>query len=97
MDQQQPTDAQGNTYVRCISQEFSTHLLNEQGKTKARQIAEDFDNLLRYLHITCFGQKDSNKEGWEGREWALVKTKLEEACFYAKKAMAKLPENQQNQ
>lgn len=86
MEQQMPpADTQGNTYVRCISREFSTHMLNEQGKKKAAQIAEDFDNLLRYLHVTCFGLGDKETEG---REWSLVKTKLEEACFYAKKAMA---------
>jgi len=30
------------------------------------------------------------------RKLALVRTKLEEACFFAKKAMAESPENQAN-
>jgi 5-bromo-4-chloroindolyl phosphate hydrolysis protein len=68
-----------------ISPEFKVHMLNENGKRKAVQIAEGFTTLLAELVAT----------GLTGRELALVKTKLEEACYYAKRGMASLPENQE--
>ena len=63
---------------------FEVHILNEEGKRKARRIAESFDLLLESVKVDC----------GEGRELALVRTKLEEACFFAKKAMASRTENQ---
>jgi hypothetical protein len=58
---------------------FQVHMLTEDGQRKARAIAQAFDDLLSLLVA----------EGVpEGREMALVRTKLEEACFFAKKAMA---------
>jgi hypothetical protein len=63
---------------------FEVHKLNETGMQKAQQIAGSFSGLLGELELIC-GQ---------GREIAIVKTKLEEACFFAKKAMASVPENQ---
>lgn len=62
---------------------FQVHMLNDIGKQKAREIAEDFDHLLGELKEVCP----------EGREMAIVRTKLEEACFFAKKAMANDPIN----
>lgn len=59
---------------------FQVHILTDGGKTLATKIAESFDKLLGDLEFYC--PKDS-------REMALVRTKLEEACFFAKKAMAK--------
>jgi len=64
---------------------FQVHMLNEQGKNKARAIASAFDRLVDTL-LTCCP---------EGREFSIVKTKLEEACFYAKKAMANDGSNQE--
>ena len=64
---------------------FEVHKLNDVGLVRARQIAELFDNLLTGL---------TGVFGAEGREAAIVKTKLEEACFFAKKALASKPENQ---
>jgi hypothetical protein len=64
--------------------EFKFHKLNESGISKASVIAELFDALLGDLEIMC-GQ---------GREFSLVRTKLEEASFFAKKAMAMKEENQ---
>lgn len=58
--------------------QFAVHMLTEEGKSKARQIAETFDTLLTELERVCP----------EGRHFALVRTNLETACFYAKKAMA---------
>lgn len=61
-----------------MNKEFTVHLLNEGGKAKAIQIAEAFDTCLTSLTSLCP----------TGRELAIVRTKLEEACFFAKKAMA---------
>jgi hypothetical protein len=63
---------------------FQVHMLNEEGKARARDIANDFDILLQNLRANCP----------EGREFSIVKTKLEEAAFFAKKAMANVKENQ---
>ena len=65
--------------------EFAVHMLNEQGKTKARQIQGAFDSLLNQLKEICD----------DGRNLALTKTKLEEACFFAKKSMATNLSNQE--
>lgn len=62
-----------------IHQEFAVHMLTEEGKQKAVSIANAFHNALTVLEVICP----------PGREMALVKTKMEEACFFAKKAMAK--------
>lgn len=63
--------------------QFTVHMLNEDGKFKARAIAESFDYLLTTLEQICP----------DGREMAIVRTKLEEASFFAKKSMAQDPVN----
>jgi hypothetical protein len=68
-----------------IRPEFSVHMLNETGKAKARALAEAFSELLD--KVEAFGVT--------GREMALVKTKMEEASFFAKRSVASLPENQE--
>ena len=68
-----------------IRPEFKVHMLNESGKQKAQQIAADFSSLLNSVEAA----------GVTGRDLALVKTKLEEACFAAKRGMDSLPENQE--
>lgn len=65
---------------------FEVHMLNDLGKERARNIAKAFDSLLSDLTVFC---------PTANREFSIVKTKLEEACFFAKKSMANLPENQQ--
>jgi hypothetical protein len=65
---------------------FEVHILNDEGKANAKDIAGKFDNLLLDLEKVCGDPP--------GREWAIVKTKLEEACFFAKKAMANNKRNQ---
>lgn len=75
-----------------MNKEFAVHMLNETGKDKARQIAEAFDTLLSTLTTPA----DPNNLAIicpPGRETALLRTKLEEACFFAKKAMANDPAN----
>jgi hypothetical protein len=69
-----------------VAPEFEVHMLNEEGKIKAKQIAESFSILLTNLINLC---------GSDGREMAIVRIKLEEACFFAKKTMANKKENQQ--
>jgi len=69
-----------------IRREFTVHMLNETGKQKARQIAETLTEALDKLEQVC---------GTDGREMALVRTKLEELSFFAKKAMAVRSENQE--
>lgn len=61
-----------------MNSEFAVHILNEKGILQAKEIALQFDNLLNYLKDACI----------EGREFSIVKTKLEEASFFAKKSMA---------
>lgn len=64
---------------------FEVHMLNEAGKRNAQYIAGAFNDLLDKLGQICPA----------GREMAITKTKLEEACFFAKKAMASDTSNQQ--
>ena len=63
-----------------MHREFEVHRLTEQGLDAANSIASEFDQLLTTL------ERDIGVP--EGREWSIVKTKLEEACFFAKKAIA---------
>lgn len=71
-----------------MNKEFKVHMLNEQGKVKAKEIAEIFDKCLNDLENVCFGAKDATNILTPTRYFSLVKTKLEEACFFAKKEMA---------
>jgi len=68
-----------------IRPEFDVHILNPEGISRARRIAQSFSGLLDELEHLC---------GTDGREMAIVRTKLQEAAFYAKRAMAVRPENQ---
>ncbi len=61
-----------------MNNEFEVHILTEDGIRKAKEIATVFDDALNLLKIVCP----------DGREFSIVKTKLEEACFFAKKSMA---------
>ena len=60
---------------------FKVHTLTDEGKALAEELASAFDQLLEDV-IAIVGKQD-------GREMAIVTTKLEEACFFAKKALAK--------
>ncbi len=79
--------------------EFAVHILNEDGIKKAKMIAAVFDDALEELKTLCLRSSSAGgitlpSHFLNGREFAIVKTKLEEASFFAKKAMAMLPENQ---
>ena len=56
---------------------FNFTQLNEEGRNKARVVAELFTTLLEGLEVICP----------KGRELSIVRTKLEEAGFYAKKSL----------
>lgn len=61
-----------------VQSEFATHILNEEGIEKALFIAERFSALILDIENVCI----------DGREFSICRTKLEEACFFAKKSMA---------
>lgn len=67
---------------------FEVHMLNEDGKLLARQLADAYEQLRATVELACASGKTAG-----GRELALATTKLEESCFYAKKAMAMQPWN----
>ena len=67
-----------------MNREFKEHPLNKNGIEKNNLIEIEFDALLNILSNYCP----------IGREFSIVKTKLEEACFFAKKAIASHPDNQ---
>jgi len=67
-----------------VSHQFGSHMLNEGGKIKAREVGDAFAQLVTELKT----------RGVDGRELAIVLTKLEEACFFAKRSVATKPENQ---
>ena len=76
-----------------IRDEFQVHLLNDEGIAKARELAGKFSTLLNDLEqlAACQpGQRDSPN----GREMALVRTHLQDAAFWAKRAIAVHPANQ---
>lgn len=68
---------------------FEFHKLNARGIAKVEGIASGFKQLVEILTNPFY-----EIEIPEGRELAIVKTKLEEACFFAKKALAIQLENQ---
>lgn len=65
--------------------EFEVHMLNEDGISKARDLAASFDTLLE--EVLLINPSPS-------REMSIVRTHLEIASFFAKRAMANQPENQ---
>jgi hypothetical protein len=67
-----------------MNKEFEVHMLNDTGKLRAAEIAIAFDECLQKLLVINPSTT---------REMSLVRTKLEEACFFAKKAMAQQPQN----
>lgn len=67
-----------------IAPEFQYHNLNSRGIGRCNFVSHEFTRLLTALKIVCP----------EGREFSLVKTKLEEACMFAKKAISKDGNNQ---
>lgn len=75
-----------------VNREFRVHKLNSLGMDRTEHLAEIFDNLLSQVLDTVSTSRAI--PALSGREIALVRTHLELASFYAKKAMAQVPENQ---
>ena len=69
-----------------MNKEFTFYRLNETGIALANDIAKTFNDCLNNLVAVCPAGT---------REFSICKTKLEEACFFAKKAMANDPSNQE--
>ncbi len=76
-----------------MNSEFQVHLLNIKGIEKAKAIAAAFDILMETL-FTLTSQEDKSVAPVRSREMSIARIKLEEACFFSKKAMANLKENQ---
>ena len=68
-----------------IRNEFDVHMLNDVGKGRAYDIAKQFSVCLNNLEAII---------GLDGREMAIVRTKLQEAAFFATRAIAVKSENQ---
>jgi hypothetical protein len=64
--------------------EFEVHRLSEEGLKNAGEIASHFNELMFKLFDNGLIETDKDN----GRLISIVKTKLEEACFFAKKALA---------
>lgn len=60
--------------------EFKVHILNTAGVNMAKSVSEKYDALL----------SDLEKFITPSREFSIVKTKLEEFCFFAKKSIASM-------
>lgn len=71
-----------------MHKEFQTHVLNAEGMLKAREISDIFDTLLTQLELLALPPQQAGESAPMTREFAICKTKLEEACFFAKKSMA---------
>ncbi len=64
---------------------FKVHKLNKIGLAKAQTLANNFEDLANAIV----------EMSHESREQSIALTKLEEACFFAKKALAIDPNNQE--
>ncbi len=69
-----------------MRREFQVHKLNKNGLSAAAAIATCFSVCLETVEEIA---------GADGREMALVRTKMEEACFFAKKTIAQMPQFQE--
>jgi hypothetical protein len=69
---------------------FEVHQLNTDGMNKAKRLQRLFQQFLSDVEEICIDD-DVKRPG--GREMAIVRTNLETASFYAKRAMAMQPEN----
>jgi hypothetical protein len=77
-----------------MSNLFEVHKLNDEGLRKAKDIADHFEKLVVDLLEIYFSGASDEADLRDPRSWAIVKTKLQEACFFAKRVMAMEPENQ---
>lgn len=73
---------------------FSYQNLNQQGVTLCAGISEEFDRLLALVSVSIGNMHSDETPQYGAREFALLKTKLEEASFYAKKCFSLQPKCQ---
>lgn len=79
-----------------MSDEFKTHRLNDQGLAKCDAVAGVFERALtelRQIMLPTVAPGATANTSFAAREQALVVTKLQEACFFAKRAVALDPAN----
>lgn len=75
-----------------MNKEFEGVRFGEQGLESAKEITRLFDDLITALNGLCF----------DGREYAIAKTKLQEAHFFAQhgnkynEVLVKQPQEQDN-
>lgn len=67
--------------IKKVAPEFGTWPMTQKGVATAENIREQFDKLQTNLELAI--------PAGNGRYLALVKTKLEEACMFAVKGIAK--------
>jgi len=70
---------------RVINPEFQVTRLTAEGVSKAEEIALVYDEALEKLKKLCP----------RSRQFSIAKARLEESCFFAKKAMSMDKRNQQ--
>jgi hypothetical protein len=81
---------------KVMNKEFAVHHMTPTGLVGMEKIAELFDNLLNNLEdiLTKMDAPEiplsecTKLPKFSSREFSIVRTKLEEACFFAKKAYA---------
>lgn len=78
-----------------IRQEFAVHMLNADGVGRATAIAVTLTECLDALEGIILTKPAGADSKIGAREVAVMRTKLEEAAFFAKRAMAMQPWNQQ--
>ncbi len=76
-----PCDGTGPTATKKWADEFSSWQMTEDGIKATQEIREKFDQLLSTI--------TAHTPPTNGRYLALTKTKLEEACMFAVKGIAK--------
>lgn len=74
--------------------EFQTHRLNEAGIAKIEEVKRLFDNLVFSFTASSLDNDGGSPFLPPGRYLSIVKTKLEEACMFAVKAVSCDPANQ---
>jgi hypothetical protein len=72
--------------TELIRDEFQVHLLNSEGIDRAKALAYLFSKFLNDVESIT---------GNAGREVSIIRTKLQEASYFAKRAVATRVENQQ--
>jgi hypothetical protein len=75
-----------------MNPEFQSHRLSPEGINKVERVKHMFNYLLESL--TCINCTEHQVSIPQGRYLSIVKTKLEEACMFAVKAVSCDPANQ---